>query len=96
MKWPPYLMKLKIHDPQHSFSIWLPLFIIGPIALLFLLALCLIALPFLLLSLLFTWRWYWFDYAINGIPAFLCILHSLPGLTIDVEDGEKRVMLAFY
>jgi hypothetical protein len=96
MRWPPYLMQLKIRTQRHGFSLWLPLFIIGPIALLFLLALCLIALPFLLLSLLFTWRWYWLDYAVIGVPTFLVMLHSLRGLKIDVEDEDQHVVLAFY
>ena len=96
MRWPPYLMQLKIRSPRHAFSIWLPLFIIGPIALIFLLALCLIALPFLLLSLLFTWRWYWGRYVVIGVPAFFQILHSLPGLKVDVEDGEQHIVVAFY
>jgi len=96
MRLPPYLMQLKIRSPRHAFSIWLPLFIIGPIALIFLLALCLIALPFLLLSLLFTWRWYWLEYAIIGVPAFFNILHSLPGLKVDVDDEEQHIVVAFY
>ena len=96
MRWPPYLMQFKIRSPQHGFSIWLPLFIIGPIALIFLLALFLIALPFLLLSLLFTWRWYWLEYAVIGIPAFFAIMWSLPGLKVDVEDGEQHVVVAIY
>ena len=96
MRWPPYLMQLKIHSPDYGFSIWLPLFIIGPIALIFLLALFLIALPFLLLSLLFTWRWYWLEYAVIGIPAFFAMMWSLPGLKVDVEDGEQHVVVSFY
>ncbi len=96
MRWPPYLMQLKFRSSQHGFSIWLPLFIIGPIALIFLLALCLIALPFLLLSLLFTWRWYWLEYAVIGIPAFFAIVWSLPGLKVDVDDEGQHVLIAIY
>jgi hypothetical protein len=96
MRWPPYLMQFRIRSPQHGFSIWLPLFIIGPIALIFLLALFLIALPFLLLSLLFTWRWYWLEYAVIGIPAFFAIVWSLPGLKVDVDDEGQHVLIAIY
>jgi hypothetical protein len=96
MRWPPYLMQLKFRSPDHGFSIWLPLFIIGPIALIFLLALFLIALPFLLISLLFTWRWYWLEYAIIGIPAFFAIMWSLPGLKVDVDDEGQHVLIAIY
>ena len=96
MKWPPYLMHLKVNSPQHVFNIWFPLFIIGLIALIFLLALFLIALPFLLLSLLFTWRWDWWQYVWRGVPAFFGILHALPGLKVDVEDRGKHISIAFY
>ena len=96
MRWPPYLMQLKFRDTNHGFSIWLPLFIIGPIALILLLALFLIALPFVLLSLLFTWRWYWLEYAVIGVPAFFAIMWSLPGLKVDVEDGKQHVLVAIY
>jgi hypothetical protein len=96
MRWPPYLMKLKFRNPNHGFSIWLPLFIIGPIALIFLLALCLIALPFLFLSLLFTWRWYWLEYALTGTKAFFWIVWALPGLKVDVEDRKQHVVIAIY
>ena len=96
MKLPPYLMQVKIHGQRRAFSIWLPLFLIAPVALLFLVALLLIALPFVLLSLLFTWRWYWLGYAVIGVPVLLCVLHSLRGLKVDVEDNEQHVVFAFY
>ena len=96
MKWPPYLMKLIFHGTNHGFSIWLPLFIIGPIALLFLLALCLIALPFFFLSLLFTWRWYWLEYAVIGAVAFFGIVWSLPGFKVDIEDRGQHIAITIY
>jgi hypothetical protein len=96
MKWPPYLLKLRIKQGRHDFCLWIPLFIIGPIALIFLLALFLIALPFLILSILFTWRWDWGRYVIVGIPALFNILHSLPGTKVDIGDEEQHVLVAFY
>lgn len=96
MRLPPYFMKLRIRGQHHGFSLWLPLFIIGPIVLIFLLALFLIALPFLLLSLLFTWRWYWCRYAVKGVPIFFMLLCSLRGLKLDIEDREQHVIVAFY
>ncbi len=96
MKWLPYLLKLRIKHGRHGFSLWIPLFIIGPIALVFLLALFLIALPFILLSLLFTWRWDLGQSVFLGIPAFFRIVCSLPGLKVDVEDHEHHIVVAFY
>ena len=96
MRWPPYLMQLKIHGPRHAFSIWLPLFIVGPLVLVFLLALFLIVLPFLLLSILFTWRCDWWCYVWVGVPAFFSILNSLPGFEVDVDDEGQHITIALY
>lgn len=93
MKWPPYLMHFKIRNPQHTFSIWLPLFIIGPIALVFLLALLLIALPFLVLSVIFTGRWIPLRKAWTVTSSVVGILHGLNGLKVDVEDHGQHVLI---
>lgn len=96
MTWPPYLMQVKVSSPEHDFSLWLPLFIIGPIALIFMLVLCLIALPFLFLSFMFTWRCDWWPYVRVGVPTFFSLLHSLRGLTVDVADEKQHILIAFH
>jgi hypothetical protein len=97
MKWPPYLLKLWFRNGRHSFGpIWLPLFILGPVFLIILLALCLIALPFVLLSFLFTWRWTWWRTVLLSVPAFVRILCALPGIRVDVGDKNERFVVAFY
>jgi len=96
MRWPPYLMKIRIRGHRYSFGLWIPLFILGPIALMFVLALFLIALPFLLLSFLFTWRWHHLRYITFGVPAFFRIICTLPGLKVDIEDGAQHILVAFY
>jgi len=53
MKWPPYLLKVRFRNPDHAFALWLPLFVIWPIVLLFLLAIFLVLLPFALLALIY-------------------------------------------
>jgi hypothetical protein len=89
-------MKLRIRGHRHAFGLWIPLFIIGPIALIFLLALFLIALPFVLISMFFTWRWGYWRYAAFSVPAFFRIICALPGLKVDVEDGAQHILVAFY
>lgn len=96
MKWPPYLLQVRIRNRRHSFAIWLPLFILGPIFLVLVLALCLIALPFALLSFLFTWRWAWWRTAFFSIPFIFRVLFSMRGLRINVEDKNAHVVVAFY
>jgi hypothetical protein len=96
MKWPPYLLQLRFRNRRHSFAIWLPLFILGPIFLIILLALCLIALPFVLISLLFTWDWHWWRTIFLSVPLTFRILFSLPGLRVNVEDRNTKIVIAFY
>jgi hypothetical protein len=96
MKRPPMIVSFKINskDTKHGFGLWVPLFIIGPIALIILLALFLVALPFILLSFLFTWNLRWWRYLIMGVPAFFNTMHSLPGLKIDISDKQNDIYIA--
>lgn len=90
MKWPPFFMKIIIHDKKHHFGVWIPLFIVGPIVLVLLLAIFLLALPFALLALIFTWRWYFLYWAIMGLPFIFILLCNLKGLKVDVGEGEEE------
>jgi len=96
MKWPPYLLQIKIINTEHSFSLWIPLFILGPIILVILLALLLIALPFIFLSFLFTWEPRWWRCISVGIPALFNMITSLPGSKIDVEHDTKRIAIVLH
>ena len=95
MKWPPYLMKLRIHSDKNNFGIWIPLFIIGPIVLVLLLAIFLLVLPFALLSIIFTWRSDWLYVTIMAVPRLIMVLWNLQGLKVDVF-GEDGVEISFY
>lgn len=92
MNWPPFLMKLSIND----FWLWIPLFLIGPIVLLFLLAVCLIILPFALLALILTWRWDWMDWVVRGVPAIYNVLCSLKGVKVDINGADAKVFIEIY
>jgi hypothetical protein len=96
MKWPPYLLKLRIQNQHHAFGLWLPLCLIMPVILVFLLAVFLILLPFALLVMLFTWRLGWWRPIALGMPALFRLLCSLPGLRVDVEGKAGHVYIAFY
>jgi hypothetical protein len=96
MKHPPMLMAIKfgsIEKRSGNFALWIPLFIIGPIALILLLALLLIALPFIFLSFLFTCNAAWWRRLWYGIPAFFNVMHSLPGLNMDIKDKKNIVYI---
>jgi hypothetical protein len=92
MKRLPLWMTIKIYSRAHHVNLWLPLFILGPVALIVLLALFLFSLPFLLFSLIFTpegWDWAWW-----GLTAFFTTSYSLSGLKIEVESRWRHVEIA--
>jgi hypothetical protein len=113
MKWPPMVLYLKIRSQRTNFGLWLPLFILGPLFTIFLIAVFLIILPFVLVALLiaafaviFDWQtqWLkdalryarWVGYVFRGVPAFVRVLCSLPGLKIDINGKREQVLLTFH
>jgi len=95
MSWPPYLLKIRIENDVHSLPLWLPLFIIGPIVLLLLLAIFLIILPFALLSIILTWDMRWWRPIFLFIPALFHLFSQLPGLKVDIGSNGGRVYITF-
>ena len=95
MNWPPFLLKIVIRNQRHNFALWLPLFLIGPIFLAFLLAVFLIMLPFALLALIFTWHPGWLRMAVLGPAYILRVTCYLRGLTVDVDGRDGRVAIVF-
>ncbi len=94
MKWPPYIMKLRFDNGKHRFGFWIPLFLIGPIVLVFLLAIFLIMLVFALLEFIFSWRCDWLRWVVVGIPAIHRVLCSLSGVHVDVDAPDVKVYIA--
>ncbi len=95
MRLPPYLLKLEVRNRSHSFAIWLPLFLVWPLALALLLAAFLIMLPFALLSMIFTWQLGYWRPMVLGIPAIFRLLCSLPGLNFDIRSAESHFEIRF-
>ncbi len=91
-------LRFRSNADQHGrgFGLWIPLFILVPIAMVFLLALFLIALPFLLVSLIFTWDMGWWRWLVFGVPVFFKTMHALPGLKVDVEEGKQKIYIAVH
>jgi hypothetical protein len=95
MKWPPYLLKLRFLNPDHTFKLWLPLFLIWPLVLVFLLAALVILLPFALLALVFTLRTDWLLTWLKSMPAIYKLLSELPGLKVDLNGDQGQVYIEF-
>jgi hypothetical protein len=96
MKWPPYLLRIRFQDRQHTFALWLPLFLIWPLALVFFLAIFLILLPFALLAMLFTWQPGFWRPLMLGVPATIRLICCLHGTKVDVDGNTGRVYVAFF
>ncbi len=95
MRWPPYLLKMRFRNPEHAFGFWLPICLIWPIVLIFLLAVFIILLPFALLTVIFTWRSDWLESLLMAVPAVFRLLGNLSGMVVDVEDDEDKVYIEF-
>ncbi len=95
MRWPPYLLKLRFTDERRDFALWLPLFLLWPLVLAFLLAAFLVILPFALLSLVFTLELDWLKSLALGMLAIFRVLGQLPSLMIDVQGERGTLYLEF-
>jgi hypothetical protein len=98
MKCPPMSISLKFRSDEdgqdRGFGSWTPLFILVPIVQIILLVLFLIALPFLIISVIVTWQIGWWRWLLFGIPAFFRVMHALPGSRLDFEDRQKRTYIS--
>ncbi|MGA9049614.1 MAG: hypothetical protein WB588_11540 [Dehalococcoidia bacterium] len=94
------IMSLKFHSSEDSdngrVGLWIPLFIIVPVILIIIMALFLLALPFLLVYLIITCNMRWCRYLWYGLPAFFKTMNELPGLKVDVENQKQKIYIAFH
>lgn len=100
MKCPPLFVSIEFSlcedESGNNFRLWVPLFVVVPIAMIILLALLLIALPFMLISLMFTWNTRWWCWLILHIRAMFETFNALPGVEVQVTDVGKEVYIAVH
>ena len=99
MNYPPTLVYLKfcsIKDDHGNFALWIPLFILVPVAMVILLAIFLIMLPFLLISLIFTWNMWWWRWLWHSVPVIFTTLHLLPGIRVRLENNKQQMQIEIY
>ena len=89
MNRPPYMMRFRIMSAEHRIRLWLPLFLIFPIAVVILLALS----PLALLAALVLWPFGW-GRILLVIPAIFTIFWAARGLEVEVEDKKERVQIS--
>ena len=99
---PPMLLRMRIRNRGHRFSLWVPLFLIGPLATLLVLLVAVVLLPFIPVAAAVLWhrgfgRWLMLGASLllSVGPLLFVLLCSLRGLTVEVNDGPEQVYVAF-
>jgi hypothetical protein len=93
MNRPPMLMHIKIENEETNFGLWLPLFLIIPLALVILIILS----PLILIALLILWwcGWgRWVRLAWNGLRAAFISFWAMRGLKVDVQGRNGTVYVS--
>jgi hypothetical protein len=103
MRRPPLLMRVQIHEQDWSLPLWLPLFLLLPLAILLLILLS----PLILLTIIVLGLTGWgseLPPVVSGSLAILCsvrgaraafdVLSSIPGLRVDICSCNKRVYVS--
>ncbi len=91
MNRPPMVMRIKIQNPQHKFGLWLPLFLIIPIALVVFIILS----PLILLAVIFLWPRGWGKTALLAPWAAWRVFCATRGLKVDVQNPRDCVQISF-
>jgi hypothetical protein len=90
MSWPPMLMHVRIKNKDTRFGLWLPLFLLFPIALVIFIILS----PFILIGIIITWHSGWGKLALFSLRAAFVACWSLRGLKVDVRKPGECVSIS--
>jgi hypothetical protein len=91
MSIPPCLLHVRVHNEEHNFGIWLPLFLAWLIVAVLLLAL----LPLFILLLIIAFPFGWSEFMLLLGPRLYNILCALRGLRVDVDKKDEKVEILF-
>ena len=90
MNWPPMLMHIKIKNKDTKFGLWLPLFLLFPIALVIFLILS----PLILIAIVVLWHTGWGRLALFSLKAAFVACWSLRGLKVDIQRPKEYVSIS--
>ena len=83
---PPMMLRMKIHNRDTHFNLWLPLFLILPVLFILLLPF----LPFILLGILILLPTRWGRPALYALPFIFIIFLKLRGLKVDIKQPDNE------
>jgi hypothetical protein len=89
MNRPPVLMRIRLHNGDRKFGLWLPLFLLIPIALVVLIILS----PLILIAILVLWPSGWGRLALLVMKTAWGLLCSMRGLQVDVKNHRECVYI---
>lgn len=90
MSWPPIIMRIKIKNQHTNFGLWLPLFLLFPIALVIFIILS----PLILIAVIVLWERGWGKLALFSLQAAFVTCWSLRGLKVDVQGPKECVTIS--
>jgi hypothetical protein len=83
-------MHLRFQNENRKFGLWLPLFLLLPIALVVLIILS----PLILIAILVLWPSGWGKLALHVLKAAGVLFCSMPGLEVDVQRRHECVYIS--
>jgi hypothetical protein len=90
VNWPPMLMHIRIEKEDRDFGLWLPLFLLLPLALVVLIILS----PLILIALFLLWPSGWARWALKVLWAAIVSFCAIRGLEVDVQNGSQHVYVS--
>jgi len=88
----PMIVRIKFKEPgRRGFGLWFPAIVIW----ILLAALMLVLLPFMLLAALVTWGRGPGPRLLLIYPLLVSVIWNLGGLTIDVDDKDRALLIDF-
>jgi hypothetical protein len=90
MRRPPLWMRLRFQNPERDFRLWLPLFLLLPLALVVLIILS----PLILIALLVLWPTGWAEWALRVMGRVGGIFCAMRGLEVDVKSRDQYVYIS--
>jgi uncharacterized membrane protein YqjE len=90
MNRPPMLMHIRIQNEKSNFGLWLPLFLLIPLALVIFIILS----PLILIAILVLWPCGWGRWALLALRAAFVTSWAIRGLKVDVQHRNECLYIS--
>ena len=88
---PPLVMRLRVVNQQSNFGLWLPLLLLYPFLLVFLL----VGQALAIVAFLLLWPFGWGKAILLAIPYLCRVICALRNLEVDVENKRETFFVSF-